>query len=53
MKKLKNINESVKKLKNENKMKNVNMNIKKEILMLILITIIKNQRIIDFFHLYS
>ena len=42
MKKLKNVNISMKKIKNKNKMRDMNMSIKKEILALILMMIIKN-----------
>ena len=53
VKKLENVNVNIKKIKNENKMKDINMSIKKEILMLILMIIIKNQKIINFSHLCS
>ena len=53
MKKLKNINVNIKKIENKNKMKNMNMNIKKKILALILMIMIKNQRIINLFYLHS
>ena len=42
VRKLKNVNMSVKRIKNENKRRNMNISIKKEILTLILMMMIKN-----------
>ena len=53
VKKSENISVSVKKIENKNKMRDVNVNIKKEILALILMIMIKNQKIINFFCLHS
>ena len=49
MRKSENVSMNVKKIENKNKMKSMNVSIEKEILALILIMMIKSQRIIDFF----
>ena len=53
MKKSENVNVSIKRIENENKMRDVNVSIKKEILMLILMMMIESQRVISFFYLHN
>ena len=53
VRKSENVNVSMRRIENEDKMRDVNVSIKKEILVLILIMMIKSQRVIDLPHLHS
>ena len=53
MRKSENVSMNVRKIENKDKMRDMNVGIKKGILVLILMMMIKSQRIINFFHLHN